>query len=130
MLALLGGGGLAIAFDRATLRTRPADGADHLRELRAVHRVVGTALGVSLLTGTLLFFLHTERYVTSAIFWGKMALLVGLAGNALVMQIAERDIREEASPVRAWQRLRATARTSTTLWILIAVGGVVLGQAR
>jgi len=132
VLALLVGGGLGLAHDRGTLRAERGGAAlatHHLGELHAVHRVVGGALATSLASGAVLFFLHAERYVTSAVFWIKMALVVGLAANAMVMQIAERDIAEgESAAATGWTRLRGTARASTTLWILVALAGVAVGR--
>ena len=134
MLALLGGGGLAVAHDRGTLRAYrsvdPKQRGDHLRELAAVHRLAGTALGASVVTGTVLFFINVERYIGSAVFWLKMALVVGLAANAVVMQLAERDLREGNSEGASggWDRLRGTALASTTLWIAVVVAGVTVGR--
>ncbi|GAC1308181.1 MAG: hypothetical protein NVS2B3_07290 [Vulcanimicrobiaceae bacterium] len=142
VVALVVGGGLALAADRTTLHAaRPSSDPDQttgrrgaaLLELAAVHRIVGAALGASLITGTALFFLHSERYVTSATFWIKMALVVGLAANALVMQLAERRIREpsdDAAPAAGWRALAATARTSSALWLAVAIAGTILGQLR
>lgn len=152
VLALLVGGGLALAFDRSTsraARTSPTVSetferrAVALRELGAAHRLVGTSLGVSIVTGTLLFALHAERYVTAGLFWSKMALVIGLAANAFVMLVTERAIREAEAPhtdggpggsdVRceaAWRRLGGSARISSALWILVAAAGTVLGQVR
>ena len=142
VVALVVGGGLALAADRTTLRAAGLTGgsvetterrAVALVDLSGTHRIVGAALGASLLTGTALFFLHSERYVTSATFWIKMALVVGLAANALVMQLAERSIREpseDAAPAAGWRTLAATARTSSALWVVIAISGTILGQLR
>lgn len=132
VLALLGGGGLAVAHDRGTLRAAESDAAvrrHQLGELGAAHPLVATALGTSLASGVVLFFLHAERYLTSGVFWVKMALVTGLAVNAVVMALAERDLREGDSVAAAgWRRLCGTARTSTVLWILVVVCGVVVGQ--
>ncbi|GAC1305891.1 MAG: hypothetical protein NVSMB19_17680 [Vulcanimicrobiaceae bacterium] len=96
-----------------------------------MHRIVGSALAISVASGAVLFALHLERYVTSAVFWIKMGLVIGLAANALVAQLAERDLREgDADAAAGWRRLRATARASTALWVLVALAGVVIGQQR
>jgi uncharacterized membrane protein len=133
VLALVAGGGLALAHDRGTLRAARADDAErarHLAELAAVHPLVIGALGVSVASGLVLFVLDVERYVTSGLFWIKMALLVGLIGNAIAMQVAERGLREDGATTAGWTRLRGTALASTVLWALVAAAGTAVGQLR
>jgi len=142
VVALVVGGGFALARDRVTLaaRHRPEGGRlSRLSELGATHRTVGTALAISVATGATLFFFHAERYLLSGIFWVKMALVVALAGNALVMQVAERNVREAgattASPqstahASAWRQVVATAQVSSVLWILVAIAGTIVGEIR
>lgn len=138
--ALLFGGGFAVATDRLTRDAATSTDADvrtsHLAALARVHPIVTRALWASLASGGVLFALHVERYVTSGIFWSKMALLVALLVTGLAMRVAERDVREaEASESREalegiWRRLRGAAVASTTLWSLVAIAGVLLEGAR
>lgn len=138
--ALLFGGGFAVATDRLTRDAARSTDADvrtlHLAALTRVHPIVTRALWASLASGGVLFALHVERYVTSGIFWSKMALLVALLVTGLAMRVGERDVREaEASESREalegiWQRLRGAAVASTTLWSLVAIAGVLLEGAR
>lgn len=138
--ALLFGGGFAVATDRLTRDAARSTDADvrtlHLAALARVHPIVTRALWASLASGGVLFALHVERYVTSGIFWSKMALLVALLVTGLAMRVGERDVREaEASESREalegiWQRLRGAAVASTTLWSLVAIAGVLLEGAR
>ena len=142
--ALLYGGGFAIASDRLTRDA--ATSSDecvreaHLGAIARVHPIVTRALWASLASGGVLFAIHVERYVTSGIFWTKMALLVALLATGFAMRVTERDAREaeadaDADDSRArlesiWQRLRGTATASTALWTLVALAGVLLESAR
>lgn len=138
--ALLFGGGFAVATDRLTRDAAKSTDADvrtsHLAALARVHPIVTRALWASLASGGVLFALHVERYVTSGIFWSKMALLVALLVTGLAMRVGERDVREaEESESRGalegiWQRLRGAAVASTTLWSLVAIAGVLLEGSR
>ncbi len=142
--ALLFGGGFAVAADRETRAAARASGAEGSVQVRArqlvalagLHPLVMRALWVSFASGLALFALHAERYVTSGIFWVKMALVLGLLANGLIMQIAERDAREaqpgaaDASAAGAWGRLRASAIASTSLWASVLVAGVLLEGLR
>jgi len=139
VVALVVGGGFALARDRVTLAARHRPEGGRLSELGATHRTVGTALAISVATGATLFFFQAERYLLSGIFWVKMALVVALAGNALVMQVAERNVREAgattASPqstahASAWRQVVATAQVSSVLWILVAIAGTIVGEIR
>jgi len=138
--ALLFGGGFAVAADRGTRAAARDSDAEVSTQMRArqlvalaeLHPLVMRALWISIASGLALFALHAERYVTSGVFWVKMALVVALLANGLVMQIAERDARE-ASPsaigagaAAVWGRLRASAVASTALWALVLVAGVLL----
>lgn len=129
--ALVAGGGVAIATDRATLRALRADAPArgyHLEELSVVHRWVITGLVLATLSGILLFAADVDTFWRSWIFWGKMALIVALLLNGLVMTRAETALRDAASPddESHWSRLRGTAVTSLLLWLIITLAGVAL----
>ncbi|MDB4905313.1 MAG: hypothetical protein JWO05_97 [Gemmatimonadetes bacterium] len=122
--ALLVGGGIAVAADRSTLRVAAGD-ADaerrHLLDLAGTHRVVIGALVVTVLSGVLLFASDVETFAVSLVYWSKMALVLALLGNGLLMQRAERGAR--------WGALRRSAVISLALWLLITLLGVVLVEA-
>lgn len=129
--ALVAGGGVAIATDRSTLRALRADAPArgfHLEELSVVHRWVITGLVLATLSGVLLFAADVDTFWGSWIFWAKMALIVALLLNGLVMTRAETALRDSASPddEAHWSRLRATALTSLGLWLVITLAGVAL----
>ena len=108
-VALLFGGGLAVAADRATLRALRAarvGGAEAaaeerrlLAELGAVHRPVVVALALLVVSGVLLAAADVKTYALSWVFWLKIGLFALLLANGLVLERAE-----------AWLRRRAAAR--------------------
>lgn len=129
---LLVSGGLAIATDRATLRSTaldPAGRARHLHELASVHRPVLIGLTLVFASGLLLFAADIETYMTSVAFWVKMGLVVLLLANALVMQGAEKKLVRDARDRRAWNVLKVTSASSLVLWLVITLAGIVLVNA-
>jgi hypothetical protein len=127
---LLLAGGLAISTDRGTLRALRL-GADerggHVRELNAVHRWVLTGLTIVLLSGVALATTDIEAFWASWIYWLKMALVVGLLVNGLLMTRAEQGLeRDSSESSRHWHTLRRVSITSLTLWFTITLLGVAL----
>lgn len=122
--ALLVGGGIAVAADRSTLRVTAGDTESerrHLVELGGTHRVVIGALTVTVLSGLMMFLSDVETFAVSPVYWSKMALVLLLLGNGLMMQKAERGAQ--------WSGLRRSAVISLALWLLITLLGVVLVEA-
>src|SRR3982751_5920037 len=96
LVALLFGGGLAIAADRTTLRLgRPGGNSQTtlLAELRAVHRPVLIALTVLFASGVLLTAADLETYAKAPTFWIKMGLVVLLLVNGVVLERTESSLR-------------------------------------
>lgn len=138
--ALLVGVRFALPADRRTRRvardvahegsaSSGSTRAAHLAAIARIHPVVMRALWGSVLSGLGLFAIGAERYITSGIFWIKMALVVALLANGFVMQIAERDAREALAAgvvTSGWSRLHTTATASTALWCLVAAAGFVV----
>lgn len=145
VVALLFGGGLAVAADRATLRAArggpggraPHDPArrDHLlADLGDVHRPVIVALALANLSGVLLAAADVKTYAASPVFWVKLALVMLLLANGLVLARAESALRRggggaEPGAAAHWRRLRATSWASLALWTLTTVAGTVLTAA-
>jgi hypothetical protein len=132
--ALVFAGGLAVTMDRATLRAAhgPAEFRwRQLEELARAHRLVITGLGLSVVTGVLLFTADLETYFVSWIYWTKMSLIALLLINGYVMTKTETRIRltPAAADERGWKRLRTTASVSILLWFAIAFAGVALVKA-
>jgi hypothetical protein len=125
---LVVGGGLAIALDRSTLRLREdvAARATHLADIGRSHRSVIAALTLSFLSGVALLAADLDTFLGSIIFWVKMALIVLLLVNGLVMTRAEARLRAGADQ---WGRLRVIAITSLMLWLVITFMGVALTNA-
>lgn len=137
LVALLFGGGLAIAADRTTLRLGRPSGTSQgtlLAELRAVHRPVLIALTVLFASGVLLTAADLETYAKSPTFWVKMGLVAMLLVNGLVLERTESSLRALSSrqtvPTdrvsRLWRRLRASAVCSLGLWTATLIAGALL----
>jgi hypothetical protein len=125
--ALIAGGGLAVATDRALLTTVVDDDFSRrslLETVQSTHRLVIASLALITMSGVLLFASDFETFLYSRFFWIKMGLVVLLMINGLVLWAAER--RALLGDGRAWGTLRATAVASITLWFLTTLGGVAL----
>ena len=135
LVALLFGGGFAVAADRATLRAVRAGEDVHRRraldELDAVHRPVLIALTVSFVSGILLLTADIETFAVSPVYWLKMSLVLLLLLNGYVLRATERSARlryagsTSPEPMQ-WVRLRATAWLSIVLWASVVVVGTTL----
>jgi len=135
--ALLAGGGLALAADRATLRvdaTNAAARERHLAELAAVHRPIGIALVAAFASGALLFLADVEGFATSRVFWIKLGIVALLIGNGVVIRRVERALRDARASApdstcdRLWRRRRANAVTSVVLWFVLVLAGTALSS--
>ena len=123
--ALIAGGGLAVAADRAMLTTVVDDDWSRralLETLQGTHRLVIASLAFITLSGLLLFASDFETFLYSRFFWIKMALVALLIINGLALWRAER--RALGGDHSAWGMLRFTAIASVTLWFLTTLGGV------
>jgi len=132
--ALVFAGGLAVTLDRGTLRAAhgPAEFRwRQLEEMARAHRLVLTGLGLSVVSGVLLFTADLETYFVSPIYWTKMSLIALLLINGYVMTKTESRIRltPGAADDAGWNRLRKTAAFSIFLWFAIAFVGVALVKA-
>jgi hypothetical protein len=132
VVTMLLAGGLAIGFDRGNLRSArwdPSVRYHHLDELHAVHRIVVVMLALCLASGVALFATDVKTYVVSVAFWIKMALIVLLLANAVVLARSEGTLRTGAAAA-AWTTLRATSIASAVLWSAIALASVALSLAK
>lgn len=98
--------------------------ARQLRTIRATHRIVIVGLGAVIASGILLFAADTGTYLTSRLFWVKMALLALLLVNGAVLVRVEQ--RAGSGDERAWDTLRHTAAVSLALWFLTTLAGAGL----
>jgi len=133
VLSTVVAGGLAIAYDRGTLRASrwvSAVREHHFLELHAVHRTILIALGICMLTGVALFASDVKTYVVSLPFWIKMALIALLFVNALIMTATEGTLRAGSEGEAVWTRIRATSIASAVLWGAIVCVSVVLSLSK
>lgn len=135
--AILVAGGLAIAADRMSLRVlkrSAAERAMHAAELRDVHRPVLFGLAIIVISGLLMVTSDIEEFVVQPIYWIKMGLVVVLLINGAMLQKSEtRVMAGSALPPATsneaeWARIGKFARVSMTLWVVIAIVGVVLAS--
>ena len=145
LASMLFGGGLAVAADRRTLRTRrdSSDVPALLAELQGTHRPVVTALAGSFLTGAAMAAADVETFLASPIFLVKLALVALLLANGALLLRAEQALRRPAppptdpaspgprpaSPAKLWGRLRRSAWASLILWASTALVGTILVNA-
>jgi hypothetical protein len=124
---LVGGGGCAIAADRATLRLThrdPAPWAAHFATIRRAHRIVVFGLVLIFVSGGLLAAADLATYLGSKVFWIKMALVAALLVNGTVLVRAEGHAASgQAAGLR---RLQRAAAISIALWFLTTLLGTAL----
>ena len=129
LVALLFGGGLAVAADRATLRVGRngvVDGAVQLAELRAVHRPVLIALVALFASGILLTAADLETFLSAPVFWVKLGFVGLLLLNGFMMTRTEKALGAGGNETALWSRLRIISVLSLILWIATTLVGVVL----
>jgi hypothetical protein len=127
---LVGGGGCAIAADRAALMAYHKGHdhrAFHLEGVRATHLAVLVGLGLVIASGGLLLGADFDAYVSSPVFWMKMLLVALLLSNGVLMLRAER--RAESGEEDGWLQLRRASIASLVLWFTTTLAGVVLPNA-
>lgn len=139
LVAMLFGGGFAVAADRATLRAAAQDPDERRRllaDLGAVHRPVLIALAFLFVSGAALAAADVDTFAKSPAFAVKLVLVALLLVNGLVLTRTERALRgvpgsgaDEPREDRLWRRLRTTARLSLLLWTVTVVAGTVLVNA-
>ena len=129
---LLLAGGFAIAADRTTLRAlrgAASNRPQYLAEQMTVHKWVISGLGIIVVSGLALLTSDIETFWGSWIYWGKMALVVLLLINGLMMTRTEKTLTADTSGQSpGWDSLRRTAVTSLMLWFAIALAGVALAN--
>jgi hypothetical protein len=135
VLSMLVAAGLAIAYDRSSLRAKRwalAVREHHVAELHAVHRVVVIALAICMASGVALFASDVKTYVDSVPFWTKMALIAALLCNALLMTANETSLRINGGGAAsaAWARVRASSVASIALWAAIVMVSIILSLSK
>lgn len=146
LLAILAGGGIAIAADRQLLRVTARDRASILataKELRNTHGIVIGSLGVIVASGLALATADLGTFASSRVFWTKMAVIAGLLVNGTLMRRAEarvlvvvRDTGElpDGTPqptltiAAPWAALRRSAWISLVGWFTVMLLGVLVSN--
>jgi uncharacterized membrane protein len=142
IMALVIGGGLAIAADRMTLRVPLADAAARrvqLDEVRSVHGIVLVNIILLFVSGVLLSMADIETFLESPVFWVKLALVAALVVNGALLTRLEQRLQHTMSangPTNppainegTWSRVRLFSWSSVFLWSATAVVGIVLSNA-
>jgi hypothetical protein len=123
---IVGGGGCAIAADRATLGIPGDDDAGRrarLASIGSLHRTVIAGLVAVMASGGLMLLADLDTFLTSRVFWTKMGLVALLIVNGGLMVRYE---RRAGSSAHAWRQLRVASVTSLALWFLTTFAGVAL----
>lgn len=124
---LVGGGGAAVAADRATLvATRHGSSVrrEQVDRIHSTHRVVLAGLTGVIVSGVLLFAADVDTYAPSRLFWIKMAMVATLMVNGAILV---RVGRGSAVPDEKTRRtMRWTASISLALWFLTTLAGAGL----
>jgi hypothetical protein len=127
---LVGGGGCAIAADRAALvawRSSANERESYLRWLPRTHRAVLAGLAAVAVSGILLAFADLDAYWASRAFWIKMAFVAALLVNGAVLAGAGRRVAR--GNAASWQALRIASTLSLFLWFLTTLLGAALPNA-
>ena len=133
LAGVLLGGGLAVATDRATLRLAHATPADArgdspaLAEIAGVHRLVLWGLALIFVSGLLQTLSDLDTFLTSVVFWSKMALVAALLVNGWIRLRAEQGVQR--GNAGAWPAFRRTSVASLVLWfVLVLLGAILTGN--
>lgn len=133
LAGVLGGGGLAIAADRAMWKARSATDevrARLLAEVDAIHRPVLIGLAMAVVSGLIMTSADIGTFLTSPIWWGKMVAFALLLANGAWLQSVECGMQRSPSAASsAWAKLVLSSRFSYTLWFAVVLGGVLLKNA-
>lgn len=127
---LVGGGGCAVAADRAALvawRSGANERESYLRWLPRTHRVVLAGLVAVIISGALLAVADLDAYWASRAFWIKMAFVALLLANGAVLARAGRNA--SVGNAASWRTLRAASLLSLALWFLTTLVGAALPNA-
>ncbi len=128
---LIFGAGAAFVADRATLRVASL-GTDErrrqLQELGKIHRVVIFGLGLSVVSGVLMFLSDVETFLPSPFYWVKLGLVALLLVNGFMMTQTEKALANNQDDTKLWGRLRTIALLSAVLWMATTLAGVVLKE--
>jgi hypothetical protein len=124
---LVGGGGCALAADRATLRAfrrAPDVVAGEVHHLHGTHNVVLAGLAVVIVSGVLLMFADLDAYLVATAFWIKMGFVVALFVNGSIL--VRTALRVETGDAAARTGLKRASIASIILWFATTLIGAAL----
>jgi hypothetical protein len=127
LAGLVGGGGAAIAADRATLKATRRGLAVTREQVNAIHhthRVVILGLAGVIVSGVLLFTGDVATYASSKLFWLKMMMVAALMINGAFLVRVGRGVHTPDERTR--RTMRWTAGLSLALWFLTTLVGAGL----
>ena len=128
LAGLLVAGGMAVAADRATLVAARGDAVERsgaLARLATTHAVVVGGLAMMLVSGVLMFLADVETFWDTRVFWVKMALIVLLLANGLLIRQTGR--LASVLPEKWWLRLQMSSIASMVLWVAVVLASTILG---
>ena len=126
---LVASAGPAIAADRVLLRAlRRGHNAvtAELKAMRTTHILVVSGLAAVTVSGILLMLADLDAYLQSTAFWVKMALIVALTLNGLVL-VTSRSSRRPRAPWRVDAARRVDHQPRP--WFATTLAGAVLPNA-
>jgi hypothetical protein len=124
---ILVAGGFAIVTDRASVLLLRDDEPDFHRELSrlgSVHVWVLGGLTITVASGLLMLFADLHTYLTSWLYWTKMALIAALLANGWLRMRAENLLRDGMVSRRAL--FLRTSLVSVGLWFAVLFCGAFL----
>jgi hypothetical protein len=142
LVAMLLGGGIAVAADRDNLRTmreEPGECPHVLDHMHGTHRPVLIGLLFLLLSGVALAAADIETFAKSPVFIAKLTLVILLCVNGLFLSRSEHLLRRRVFEESRWpessastpaicRRLRVGSWMSLILWTATAIVGVALSN--
>lgn len=125
---MVAAGGLAFTLDRTVLRSAKGWPGRHFlaRELHVSHGAIIGGLAVVFLSGLALTAADAEVFLTSWIYWAKMATIGLLLVNGWILKRSGDRLLEDPEDAGAFERLRKAAVRSAGLWALSVVGGIAI----
>jgi hypothetical protein len=127
LAGILVAGGFAIVTDRASILLLGEAQPDYARELPrigSVHAWVLGGLTVAAGSGLLMLLADLHTYLTSGLYWVKMALIATLLANGWLRMRAENLLRDGMMSRR--ELFRWTSLASIGLWFAVLLAGAFL----
>jgi hypothetical protein len=94
-----------------------------------VHRPVLLGLTIVMASGLLMLAADLQTFLTSPVFWVKMALVAALLANGLGLTRAGQRLEREPDSESGWLRLRRWSLSSLALWFAVTLVGTFLTNA-